>query len=138
MKSLNTLVAQLGELGSDRCGGLAFDFQPMPGEVEVVQVTVEDREELPIYLTMADHQLLCICYLWNEAEVSAEKRMALFEAMLDMNIPMPLSSFARIEDRFAIFGALSRDSSVDDVALELATLSDNAIDALEAFADYLQ
>jgi hypothetical protein len=137
MKSLHQLVERLSALDSDRCGGLSFDFQPMPGEVEVVQVTVQDREELPIYLTLADHQLLCICYLWQEQEVDPAQRTALYAAMLDMNIPMPLSSFARIDDRFAIFGALSRDSSVDDVALELAALSDNAVDALEAFAGYL-
>jgi len=34
-------------------------------------------------------------------------------------------------------GALKRNASAEDVAHEIAVLSDNAIDALDALADYL-
>ncbi|MBL8507924.1 DUF2170 family protein [Chitinimonas viridis] len=118
--------------------GLTVEWQPIPGEVEVVQATLAGREELPIYLTHSGEQIICICYLWHDKEVLAERRVALLEALLDLNIPMPLSSFARVEGWFVVYGALSRQSRAEELAQELATLSENAVDALDAFAEYLK
>lgn len=137
MSKLHEMVEQVAALGHQFFGGLDVDFQPMPGTTEVIQATLQDREELPIFLTMSDDQLLCICYLWDESEVKPETRTEMLEAMLDMNIPMPLSSFSRIEGKYAVFGAMSLNSSAIDIALEVVTLSDNAIDAIEAMSEYL-
>ena len=62
----------------------------------------------------------------------------MMEIMLDMNVPMPLSSFAKIENKYVVFGAMSLNSSIEDVALEIATLSENAIDAISTMNDYLK
>lgn len=117
--------------------GLEYEFNPIPGEVEVVQVAFKDREELPIYLTQSESQMLCICYLWDDEEVISDKRAEMLEVMLDMNIPMPLSSFGRIGSRYTIFGALSLESSAESIARELTVLSDNALDAIDAMSEYL-
>ena len=79
-----------------------------------------------------------ICYLWGEDEVRPDGKLEMLEAMLDMNIPMPLSSFGRIDDKYAVFGAVALSTSVEDLALELVMLSDNAIDAIDALSDYLR
>jgi len=138
---MNTLLTKLeNTLGMSDAGslnGLDYEFNPIPGDVEVVQVAFKDREELPIYLTQSGSQMLCICYLWDNKEVIPAKRTEMLEVMLDMNIPMPLSSFGRIGTRYAIFGALSIESSADDIATELTVLSDNALDAIEAMSEYL-
>ena len=63
--------------------------------------------------------------------------MEMFESMLSLNIPMPLSSFAKMDDKYAVFGAMSLNSSAEDVALEITSLSDNSLDAIEALSDYL-
>ncbi|MFC4160770.1 YjfI family protein [Chitinimonas lacunae] len=118
--------------------GLSVEWQPIPGEVEVVQACIGGREELPIYLTQSGEQTLCICYLWHDDEIEPSRRTELLEAMLDLNIPMPLSAFARVEGYFVVFGALARQSRPEDLAQELAALSENALEALEAFADYLK
>ncbi len=128
-------VLQMPDTGT--MNGMDYEFNPIAGEVEVVQVTFMGREEFPIYLTQSNSQMICICYLWREQEVIAEKRTQMLESMLDMNIPMPLSSFGRIGEWYAIFGALDLDSSASSIIKELTVLSDNALDAVEAMSGYL-
>jgi uncharacterized protein len=137
MKPLLQALAGIDSHISARMGGLQVQLQPIPGEVEVVQVTIEARDELPIYITGAPGHILCICYLWDEAEVRPASRTAMHEAMLDLNPAIPLSSFGRIGSRYVLTGALGRDARVSEIAEDIAALSDNARDALEALQDYL-
>ncbi len=138
---MNSLLSKLESVlkmpDSGTMNGMDYELSPIPGDVEVVQVTFKDREEFPIYLTQSDSQMICICYLWRDEEVVAEKRLQMLESMLDMNVPMPLSSFGRIGDWYAIFGALDQDSSAGSIIKELTVLSDNALDALDAMSGYL-
>jgi uncharacterized protein YjfI (DUF2170 family) len=115
----------------------AVDIERITGDVPVFKLTVLGREELPMFVTQAQSQLLCICYLWTEAEIAPERRTALLEAMLDLNVAIPLSSFGRIGDKYVLHGALACDAGVDDLTQDLLALSDNAVDALVAMADYL-
>jgi len=117
--------------------GATFDVQIIPGEVEVLQIIVGELEEVPVYLSITDSQILCIAYLWDESEVNQKKRGDMLETMLNMNIPMPLSSFARIGDKYAIFGAMAVTSSFDDIAHEVIVLSENTVEALSALEEYL-
>jgi len=107
-------------------------------ELQVLQVLIQDREEFPVYITIDDSQVLCVSYLWREQEVIPEKREALLEALLTLNIPMPLSSFSKIGYQYIIFGALSTRSDTEAVLHEIATLSDNTLEAIELMAEYLK
>jgi uncharacterized protein YjfI (DUF2170 family) len=138
MDSLQERINGLDALIGARLGGVTVSLQPIPGEVPVIQVVIGGRDELPIFVTASENQILCICYLWGEAEILPGKRVALLELLLDLNPSIPLSSFGRVDDRYVLFGALSRDARIDDIADDVATLSDNALDALEALAEYLQ
>jgi uncharacterized protein YjfI (DUF2170 family) len=138
---MKTLLAQLKGLDTLTAvvmGGLVVDLQPIPGDVPVVQVSIEDRQELPIYITCSDAQMLCLCYLWADDEVLPERRMELLQTLLDLNPSVPLSSFGRVGDRYVLLGALGRDARVEDIAKEVAVLSDNALDALSALSEYLK
>ena len=142
MSQLENIAEEISAMDEDQRGGMDFDFQPIPGDQEVMQVIIEGREELPIFLAEADSQLLCICYLFSEDEVQADKRSEMTDLMLDMNMPMPLSSFGKTEisdgkHMYVVFGALSLKSTAADVVLEVSTLSANAIDAIEALSEYL-
>ena len=117
--------------------GFSFDCQPIPGEVEVLQVTVSDYDELPSYVSITDTQLLCITYLFTEDEVKPEMKAELMEEMLELNIPIPLSAFAKIGDRYVIFGAMSVNSTIDEITHELVTLSENAVEAITALEEFL-
>ena len=72
-----------------------------------------------------------------DADVRPERRAELMEALLDLNPSVPLSAFGRVDGRFVLVGALARGARAEDVAHEVAVLSDNALDALDALADYL-
>ncbi|WGT63540.1 YjfI family protein [Variovorax paradoxus] len=137
MQSLLDQLKGLDVLAGAAMGGLAVQLQPIPGHTPVVQVSIEGREELPIFITSSDMQVICICYLWTEEEVKAERRTELLESLLDLNPSVPLSSFGRVDGRYVLTGALGRNASVEDIAREVAVLSDNALDALDALSEFL-
>jgi uncharacterized protein YjfI (DUF2170 family) len=136
MKPLAEQLRGLDTLTSHAMGGLQVQLQPIPGDVPVIQVSIEGREELPIFITSSDTQVLCMCYLWADAEVRPERRTELLVTLLELNPSVPLSSFGRIGERY-VLSALSRDAHVDDVAKDVAVLSDNALDALDALSEFL-
>ncbi|GKW54392.1 YjfI family protein [Pseudoalteromonas shioyasakiensis] len=133
---LNELSIKLASFETE---GVSFEsfLIANEGEQDVLQVIVDGNDELPIFVTQTEEQLLCISYLFAENEVQADMRNELNETLLRLNVPIPLSAFAKIDDKYAIFGALSVNSSFDDITHELVTLADNAIDALEAVTIYL-
>jgi len=134
MNRLQELTYTLGDLNFE---GHTFNCLPIAGAQSVLQVTVSDLDEMPIYMTVTDTQMLCITYLCRRNEIRADKRDELNRSMLEMNVAVPLSSFALIEDYYVIFGALSTTSSVNDICRELVTLAANAYDALEAIEEFL-
>lgn len=138
---MTTLLHQLSNLDtltSALMGGVAVQLQPIAGEVPVIRVSIEGREELPIFVTSSDTQFICLCYLWTDEDVRPERRAELHEALLDLNPSVPLSSFGRVGSRYVLNGALSRSARAEDVAHEVAVLSDNALDALDALAEFLR
>ena len=117
--------------------GLVFNTEMIPGETNVLVVTIEDREEFPIYITVDESQILCITHVWKEAEVVPEKHSELLETLLMMNLPMPLSSFSKVGTQYIIFGALSTHSSLEEIIEEIDVLSENTLIAIEELRDYL-
>jgi len=137
-QSLRDKLDGLDSIVGTLMGGLAVQLHPIPGPVPVVQVSIEGREELPIYVTCSDSQILCLCYLWKDSEVMAQRRTELLETLLDLNPSVPLSSFGRVGERYVLFGALALNARPADIAEDIAALSDNALDALEALSEFLQ
>jgi len=129
------LALRISDLSSFE--GYQFDCQPIPGETEVLQITLWEYEELPCFVSVTDTQILCITYLFTTSEVKSEKKGEMMEEMLELNIPIPLSSFAKLGDRFVIFGALSITSNIEDICHEIITLTENALEAIDALEDYL-
>ncbi|MDQ6976359.1 MAG: DUF2170 family protein [Mariprofundaceae bacterium] len=137
MVDLKTLAHQLAESGSNHSNDFSFTVSPIPGDVEVLQIAIEDREELPIFVSVSDEQILCIAYLFKEDEVKEGMLDDINHAMLTANISIPLSAFAKIDAQYVIYGALSVRSHLDDVVHELDVLASNTIDAIEAMHPYL-
>ena len=136
--NIHKIANHLTELGDESHTGLKFDCFPMDGEVEVLQVNVAGREELPVFVSVTDNQILCISYLWDESEVKEETRTQMFETMLELNIPMPLSSFAKIDDKYVVYGALSVTSSMEEIEQELSVLSDNCLEVIDELVEFLK
>jgi len=116
--------------------GFTFAARAADGD-EAIEVVVEDRDEFPIVVSADDEQILCMTYLWDEAQVKAESRTDLLAALLEMNVPLPLSSFGKIGDRYVVFGALAAGSTIGDVVTELEVLSDNTLEAVEVVGPFL-
>ena len=135
--NIHKIANHLNALADDSETGMNFDCQPISGEVDVLQITVLGREELPIFISVTEDQIICITYLWGADEVKPECINEMHVSMLEMNIPMPLSSFSKIGDKYVNFGALSINSTFKDIEHELAVLSNNSIEVIDDMSDYL-
>lgn len=133
--STQDLAIRFSEVASYE--GFTFDCQLIPGDTEVIQIVVSDYEEIPVYISITETQILCISYLFSDAEVVQQSRQEMLELMLEINIPMPLSSFSKISDQYVIFGSLKADSNFDDVMHEVITLAENSVEAITVLSDYL-
>ncbi len=118
--------------------GYRFSCLPLHGEQEVLRVEVSGREEVPIFITVTETQILCISYLFSKQEILQEKETELNQFLLELNVPMPLSSFALVDNYYTIFGALARGSKTESITQELITLAGNSIDTLQALEDYIK
>lgn len=106
--------------------------------VPVMRISIEGQEELPVFVTITPTQVLCISYLWTEEEIKPERRAEMLEAMIDLNISIPLSDFGRIGKHYVIYGSLAPDAGVEAIAKDVAMVADNAIEALDVFAEFLK
>lgn len=66
MKDLFDQLQGLDAAIGQRLGGAPVQLQPIAGDVPVVQITIDGRQELPIFLTSSSAQILCMCYLWSD------------------------------------------------------------------------
>jgi hypothetical protein len=135
-EKLEQLIRGLAE--NPLSDGASLSIEMFDGENTVACIKVADREEFPIYMTVDEGQILCISYLFGDDEVDPDKRAAMAEAMLMMNVSIPLSAFSKIGDQYIMFGALSPKASIDELLHEIELLSDNVLEAIEAVADYLK
>ena len=135
--NIHKIATHLNQLDDNTETGFNFDCTPINGDIDVLQVEIIGREEIPIFISISDNQILCIAYLWGEGEIKTGLKTNMMEAMLEMNIPMPLSSFAKVEDKYVVFGALSVNSNLDDIELEIVTLSDNSLEVIAEMDHYL-
>jgi len=107
-------------------------------ENSVICIKVEDREEFPIYMTLDEGQILCTTHLFGEDQVDQSRRAEMIEDMLMLNISIPLSAFSKVGGQYVMFGALSPNSSTDDLLHEIELLSDNVLDAIDAVSEFLK
>ncbi len=133
---IKKLATDLGLQGQIAQHGLTFNVEAIAG-AEVLRIEVEDRAELPIFLSVSEEQVLCIAYLFKQGEIKPAKVAEMNDAMLSTNISMPLSSFAKIGEQYVIYGALSTAANVSEIVHEIETLSSNSIEAIKAMKDYL-
>ncbi len=124
--------------GEQLADGMGLSIELFDGEDAVACIKVQDREEFPIYMTVDEGQILCISYLFGEDQVDPAKQADLAEAMLMMNVMIPLSAFSKIGNQYILFGALSPSSSTEDLLHEIELLSDNVLEAIDAMSTYLK
>ncbi|WP_196139869.1 YjfI family protein [Aliikangiella sp. G2MR2-5] len=135
MNLLNELTLKLAEC---QVQGHTFNCLPIKGEQEVLRVEVSGLEELPIFMTVTESQILCISYLFTKEEIHQERENELNQYLLELNLPMPLSSFAVVDGYYVIFGSLATVSKFDSIVQELITLASNSTDTLQALEEFIK
>ena len=58
--NIHTIADHLNSLADNSDTGMSFDCQPISGDVDVLQITILGREELPVFVSVTDDQILCI------------------------------------------------------------------------------
>ena len=122
--------------------GFVFDVMPLSddskGKISVLQVTVEGFDELPIFVSATDEQLLCITNLFHKDEIKAELVNDLNTMLLQLSVNVPLSAFGIVDDTYILFGAMSISTPVDHIAEELVVQAENALESLDALEEFLK
>lgn len=131
------LLSLLEKIDQDELA-INFELQPMPSNSDAIQVLVQDQEEFPINITKADGELICMVKLFEESEVKEEAKADMHEAMLSANLALPLSSFGKIGGTYMLFGALSAESKLESISLEIETLAGNTLEAFELISENLK
>ncbi len=106
-------------------------------DISMLTIIREDIEEFAILATTSENQLLFNVALFDEDQIIDGQAPALNKMMLELNMAMPLSSFAITGRIYSIFGALSVDSDAHHIQEEILVLSENILDALEVCQNYL-
>ena len=106
-------------------------------EFSMLTIIREDIEEFAILATASDSQLLFNVALFDKGQIIDGQIPALHKMMLELNMAMPLSSFALTGANYSIFGAMSVDSDANQIQEEILVLSENIMDALEVCEDFL-
>ncbi|MBL4785889.1 MAG: DUF2170 family protein [Cohaesibacteraceae bacterium] len=134
--STNNLMSQL--LATEEAKNGEITITKLDGATPIIQAVVQDVNEFPIMITVGEEQILMITQLWGIDEIIDGKADELNAVLLRANLPVPLSSFSIMGDRYVIFGALSINTNVTEITEEIFTLAENVIDALEFCKEYLR
>ncbi|QEP44320.1 DUF2170 family protein [Ectothiorhodospiraceae bacterium BW-2] len=117
---------------------LAFQARWLDKKRHLLEVMIETREEFPILMSGDEEQIICLINLFSEQEVNLARKSEMVALMLSMNLPMPLSAFGKTGHYYQLFGSMSVNTVVENLISELGVLSDNALEAMEVFREFLQ
>jgi uncharacterized protein YjfI (DUF2170 family) len=108
---------------------------------DTLEIVMHELGDLPLLLTIAGQQMLVEAVLWDANDVSD---VAAFDAaVLRTHKYFPLSTigietFSNGHDYYTVFGALSTNSLLANVVLEIETLGVNVIQAVSAYSPFLK
>ncbi|MDZ7923150.1 MAG: YjfI family protein [Marinagarivorans sp.] len=106
-----------------------------------IEIVMHQLGDLPLLLTIAGQQMLVEAVLWAVDDVAD---VASFDAaVLRTHKYFPLSTmgietFSNGRDYYTVFGALSNNSLLAHIVLEIETLGANVIQAANAYSPYLK
>ena len=103
----------------------------LEGTDPVLQITMNEFGDLPIFLSVGSEQIVVSALLWPVDEQENQAAFNVF--LLKAQKLVPLSNFGICvvggRDYYELFGELSTTTSIEDILIELRTLAENAIDA---------
>jgi uncharacterized protein YjfI (DUF2170 family) len=110
----------------------------LEGAEPVLQITMNEHGDLPIYLSIGAEQIVVSVLLWPVDE--QPDRAQFNEFLLKAQKLVPLSNFGITtvagRDYYELFGELACKTTLQTVLIELRTLADNAIKAASDLRDH--
>ena len=106
-------------------------FQAILSEQDVLEVVCSNNDEFPIHLVETGTQLLSVTQLFKVNDVKPEKIAELNIEMLQMSPAVPLSSIGLQGDMYILFGAMSLNTTLENIVHELEVQAENTIEVLE-------
>lgn len=117
----------------------ADNVEEIPTADGALQVVLPELGDLGVTIALTDRQLFVSTPLVEAAQV--RDRAEFNEACMRLNPINPLSNLGlttiNARDTYIVFGELAPDSTLEQLELEIRTLADNAIDAIEVLKPYL-
>lgn len=132
---LNEVVAALNAATTEE--GLAIRAEVVDAGEQLIKVELEEREEFPIMLDIAEDQITAVVNLWSQNEVKEGAEAEMMSVMLSMNVALPLSAFAKTGGTYQLFGAMSANTVMENIVEEINALSDNTLEVVDALGEYL-
>ncbi|ECE1724984.1 DUF2170 family protein [Salmonella enterica] len=103
-------------------------------------IKMNDYGDLPLTVLFTSQQIIIETYICPANTIRDTAEFNVFLLRNQKVLPLSSVDITRVkqEEYYVTFGALSLNSSLDDVTLEITTLIENALDIVEITQDYLQ
>ena len=129
--SVKSLAQALSESRLLREGELTA--RVLEGAEPVLQITMQEFGDLPIFLSVGSEQIVVSALLWPVDEQEHQDKFNVF--LLKAQKLVPLSNFGITtvagRDYYELFGEISCKTTLQTVIIELRMLAENAIRAAE-------
>lgn len=124
---------------------LAEAVQTLPGlniDIEYNEqsliIKMNDYGDLSLGILFTSHQIIIETVICPVCSINQQNEFNIFLLRNQKLLPLSSVGISRVQqdEYYVAFGALSLNSSLDDVVLEMTTLAENALDLAEITEEY--
>jgi len=133
MITLDDLVYRLNNVSTDE--GTTFDA--VLNDNGIIEVICSNVTEFPINIAVTETQLLTVTPLFVSSEVKSGAEAELDKLLLQLSPAVPLSSMGLQGDTYILFGAMSLETSFENIIHELEVQAENTVEVLDAIQPLL-
>ncbi|WP_193145881.1 YjfI family protein [Citrobacter europaeus] len=103
-------------------------------------VKMNDYGDLPLNIVFTSRQIIIETVICPVSSIHQQDEFNIFLLRNQKLLPLSSVGISRVQqdEYYVAFGALSLNSSLNDVLLEMTTLADNALDLAEITEEYTQ
>lgn len=129
--SVKSLAEALSESSLLRDGEMTA--RVLEGTEPVLQITMNEFGDLPIFLSVGSEQIVVSALLWPVDEQENQAAFNVFLLKAQKLVPLSNFGITTVADRdyYEIFGELSCKTTLQTVVIELRMLAENAIRAAD-------
>lgn len=101
-------------------------------------IKMNDYGDLPLSVLFTSRQIIIETIICPVSSIHQQDEFNVFLLRNQKLLPLSSVGISRVQhdEYYVAFGALSLNSSLDDVVLEMTTLADNALDLAEITEEY--